>query len=161
MVKGSPAEAEKERGTSRGWFPLTVFKEVAMGFLSKILGPHGGGSTKPGFRAYCRTEYTSTQLEMLQMGYKENSNHEIFMPDTVWVGPRSKVYHSQDHCFGTAFGANGDAIPIPESEAVRRGLHRCKRCEWSKAPVPAPSRRPLGEARPVSRCKVVLGRGGR
>lgn len=66
-----------------------------MGFLSKIFAPFGGG-TKPGFQAYYRTEYTSTQLEMLQMGYKENSDHEIFMPDTVWIGPRSKVYHSCD-----------------------------------------------------------------
>lgn len=55
-----------------------------MGFLSKIFAPFGGG-TKPGFQAYYRTEYTSTQLEMLQMGYKENSDHEIFMPDTVWL----------------------------------------------------------------------------
>ena len=99
-----------------------------MGFLSKIFAPFGGG-TKPGFQAYYRTEYTSTQLEMLQMGYKENSDHEIFMPDTVWIGPRSKVYHSCDRCLGTSFGVSGGAIPIPESEAVRRGLHRCKRCE--------------------------------
>ena len=131
-----------------------------MGFLSKIFAPFGGG-TKPGFQAYYRTEYTSTQLEMLQMGYKENSDHEIFMPDTVWIGPRSKVYHSCDRCLGTSFGVSGGAIPIPESEAVRRGLHRCKRCEWGRSPVPAPSQKPLSEARPVSRCKVVLGRGGR
>ena len=69
-----------------------------MGFLSKIFAPFGGG-TKPGFQAYYRTEYTSTQLEMLQMGYKENSDHEIFMPDTVWIGPRSKVGLSLQGCF--------------------------------------------------------------
>ena len=63
-----------------------------MGFLSKIFSTFEGG-TKPGFQPHCRTEYSPAQLEMLQMGYKENSAHEIFMPDTVWIGPRSKVYH--------------------------------------------------------------------
>lgn len=96
-----------------------------MGFLSKIFAPFGGG-TKPGFQAYYRTEYTSTQLEMLQMGYKENSDHEIFMPDTVWIGPRSKVYHSCDRCLGTSFGVSGGAIPTRKARQFAVGFTAAK-----------------------------------
>lgn len=72
------------------------------------------------------------RIEMLRQGYKENFEGEFFPPDTVWTAPGSKVYHALDHC--TATGDYIDGCPLPESEAIRQGLRRCKRCEWLKVP---------------------------
>lgn len=86
-----------------------------MGFLSGLFG---------------RKEKPVDRIEMLRKGYKENFDGEFFPPDTVWAAPGSKVYHVGDHCTGT--GGQVDGGPLPESEAIRQGLRRCKRCEWPK-----------------------------
>lgn len=75
------------------------------------------------------------RIEMLRKGYKENFEGEFFPPDTVWAAPGSKVYHVGDHCSATGGQVDGD--PLPESEAIRRGLRRCKRCEWPKGSISA------------------------
>lgn len=61
---------------------------------------------------------TDDQVEMLRAGYKENSAHEIFPPDTVWASPRSEVYHFGDSCGSVILP---DVVPIGEGEALRRG----------------------------------------
>lgn len=94
---------------------------------------------------------TDEQVEMLRSGYKENFDNEIFEPGTVWAIPRSKVYHYRDVCCGTVLA---EAVPIAEGEALRRGLHRCKKCDWHGTPVPAPSDSPMPDRRPVSKAKV-------
>ena len=124
-----------------------------MGFLSKIFGAaHGGGFSASVGSSMLEITRTDEQSEMLRNGYKENFSHEIFAPDTVWVGPRSKVYHFLDSC---SSGVLPDgSVAIPEGEALRRGLHRCKKCDWGNVPVPPPASKPMRDARPVSRCKV-------
>ena len=52
---------------------------------------------------------TDEQVEMLRAGYKENSAHEIFPPDTVWASPRSEVYHFGDSCGSVILP---DVVPI-------------------------------------------------
>ena len=81
---------------------------------------------------FSRKEKPVDRIEMLRKGYKENFDGEFFPPDTVWAAPGSKVYHAMDHC--TATGDYVDGGPLSESEAIRRGLRRCKRCEWLKVP---------------------------
>ena len=94
---------------------------------------------------------TDEQVEMLRAGYKENAAHEIFPPDTVWASPRSEVYHFGDSCGSVILP---DVVPIGEGEALRRGLRRCKKCDWHGAPVPAPGSSPEPVRTPVSRAKV-------
>lgn len=94
---------------------------------------------------------TDEQVEMLRAGYKENSAHEIFPPDTVWASPRSEVYHFGDSCGSVILP---DVVPIGEGEALRRGLRRCKKCDWHGAPVPAPGSSPEPVRTPVSKAKV-------
>ena len=97
---------------------------------------------------------TEKQEAMLRSGYKESFDHEIFPPDTVWAGHRSKVYHYSDIC-SNGEGDN-DWQPLSEGEALRRGLHRCKKCDWHGAPVPAPLKRPGKPVKPVSHVKVKV-----
>lgn len=94
---------------------------------------------------------TDEQVAMLRAGYKENAAHEIFLPDTVWASPRSEVYHFVDSCGSVILP---DVVPIGEGEALRRGLRRCKKCDWHGAPVPAPGSSPEPVRTPVSRAKV-------
>ena len=84
-------------------------------------------------------------------GFKENSAHEIFPPDTVWASPRSEVYHFGDSCGSVILP---DVVPIGEGEALRRGLRRCKKCDWHGAPVPAPGSSPEPVRTPVSKATV-------
>ena len=124
-----------------------------MGLFSK-LGLRASGSV-----SFSETviERTDAQVEMLRNGYRENWDHEIFPPDTVWFNSRSKAYHSSDCCAGYAIT---DAVPYPEAEGVRRGLHRCSRCEWYGPDVPPPCKRPAKPARPVSKSVVRPARRG-
>lgn len=94
---------------------------------------------------------TDEQAEMLRAGYKENAAHEIFPPDTVWASPRSGVYHFGDSCGSVILP---DVVPIGEGEALRRGLRRCKKCDWHGVPVPAPGSSPEPVRTPVSKAKV-------
>lgn len=121
-----------------------------MGFLSKLFGGKQNAEQVGSVQAtmYCLTK-TPEQVEMLCNGYKRTVDDEIFPPDTVWVGPRSKVYHYLDSCCGYVL-ADG-TIPLPESEALRLGLHRCKKCDWHGVPVPEPGTKSVSMAKPVSR----------
>lgn len=94
---------------------------------------------------------TDEQEAMLRAGCKESTVHEIFEPDTVWVVPRSGVYHFEDFCGSVILP---DAVPMGEAEALRRGLRRCKKCDWHGAPVPAPGTSPEPVRTPVSKVKV-------
>ena len=99
-----------------------------------------------------RIDRTDEQIKMLRNGYKENFDNEIFAPDTVWAGPRSKVYHCLDCCVDGIVIADG--IPMPESEALRRGLRRCKKCDWGNIPIPSPGKKPITRSKPISRASV-------
>ena len=114
-----------------------------MGLFSKLFGGSARHEHPSSYDDYIR---------LMQQGYKESRDREVFPPDTVWAGRRSKVYHSSDAQWCGAGAFPEDAEPMPEAEAVRRGLHRCKRCEWpvGSAP-PEPARRALPLARPVMR----------
>ena len=120
-----------------------------MGLLSKLFGI----STSVGIERQ-EISWTDAQVDMLKRGYKRNFNDELFPPDTVWAGPRSKVYHVSDSCSDGVVLSGYD--PIPESEGVRRGLHRCKKCTWGKTPVPAPCRRPVTKVKPVSQASIRI-----
>lgn len=128
-----------------------------MGLFSKLL-PRSkvefSGSVTASERVIERTD---KQVDMLRSGYRENWDHEIFAPDTVWFSSRSKVYHSSDCCAGSFLSG---ASPYPEAEGVRRGLTRCKKCEWHGAAIPKPCKRPAQPARPVSKATVRPARRG-
>lgn len=98
-----------------------------------------------------KVEWTDKQREMLRNGYKETFDNEIFPPDTVWAGSHSKVYHYSDCCAGVGIA---DGEPMPESEALRRGLRRCKKCDWHGTPVPSPGKKPVPKSKPVSKAVV-------
>lgn len=117
-----------------------------MGLFSRLSGSSGAYKTV--------IEYSEKQQGLLQAGYKVNDAYEIFSPDTVWIGPRSKVYHAEDCCAGFFVT---DAVPFPEAEGVRRGLHRCKKCEWRSAEIPKACKRPAKPSRPVSKANVRKG----
>lgn len=131
-----------------------ALKEVLlMGLLSALFGKKQAPTMSFSIGAELRRiSYTDEQVEMLKSGYKESRYHEIFSPDTVWFGPRSQVYHSSDCCSGCVISE--DPIAVPEKEAIRRGLRRCRKCEWPDAPIPSPSLRPMRNSRPVSKCEV-------
>lgn len=128
-----------------------------MGLFSKLL-PRSkvefSGSVTASERVIERTD---KQVDMLRNGYKENWEHEIFKPDTVWFGARSKVYHCSDCCNGSFVSG---ATPYPEAEAVRRGLTRCKKCEWHGAAIPKPCKHPAQPSKPVSKASVRPARRG-
>ena len=115
-----------------------------MGLISKLLSFLGASVPTVGNEEY---------IDLMQDGYKETIDREIFPPDTVWAGSKSKVYHSTD-----GNGCSGylpeDVDAMPEAEAIRRGLHRCKLCEWPKGSMPPePAPNPLPLAKPVARRK--------
>ncbi len=67
-------------------------------------------------------------------GYQE-WDWEYYDPDTVWLAGRNgKTYHSSPYC--NSYIKFTDPIPLPECEAVRRKLKRCKRCQWKSEPPP-------------------------
>lgn len=70
-------------------------------------------------------------MKRLRDGWKMDVDGKVHPPDTVWVSPRSKVYHHMDYCRG-AYLEN--ATPMPEKKAIRLGLHYCSRCDWSYTP---------------------------
>lgn len=124
-----------------------------MGFLSMLFGKKQTPTMSVSIGSELRRiSYTDEQVEMLESGYKESCDHEIFSPDTVWFAPRSQVYHASDCCSGCII--SDDPIAVPEKEAVRRGLRRCKKCEWPDTAIPSPSIRPMRNSRPVSKCDV-------
>ena len=104
-------------------------------------------------------EYSNRDLDLLDKGYRQNCDHEIFEPDTVWISPRAKqYYHSSDLCNGYFLD---NAIPYPEAEGVRRGLTRCNKCHWDSPDIPRPCRRPAMPAQPVSIALVRPARRGK
>lgn len=100
-----------------------------------------------------RVEWSDEQERLKRAGYKEAGDFELFPPDTVWVGSGSKVYHYSDFCIDGI--QLRDALPLSESEALRRGLRRCKKCDWHGVPVPAAGQRPAPAVKPLSRAKVT------
>lgn len=71
----------------------------------------------------------------------------VYPPDTVFVCLNSRVYHSVPYSKSCPLN-NYKVLPVPESEAVRRGLRRCKKCQWP-APPPAPSPFPVEFSKPI------------
>lgn len=100
-----------------------------------------------------RVEWSDAQERLIRDGYKEAGDYELFPPDTVWATPRAKVYHYSDSCVDGIVLVDGEAMK--ESEALRRGLRRCMRCDWHGVSVPAPGKRPSSKVKPVSRAKVT------
>lgn len=45
--------------------------------------------------------------------------------DLVFVNKGSKVYHNDQMC---AMSRSVDCLEMKEKEAIKKGLHRCKRC---------------------------------
>lgn len=69
----------------------------------------------------------------LQSGWKMDAHERIHPPDTVWVGPRSKVYHCRDYCCGAIIAADG-IRSMTERKAISLGYRKCQRCDWDYNP---------------------------
>lgn len=72
-------------------------------------------------------------MKLLQSGLKRDMDGEIYPPDTVWVSPRSHVYHHMDYCRGCRISSGK---PMPESKAIKLGLRACSKCDWDYTPFP-------------------------
>lgn len=95
-------------------------------------------------------QMSDREFELVRGGYVPGNDGGYYPPDSVWVASGSKVYHAGGEC---GCGLNSaDAVLYPEAEAVRRGLRRCKKCEWpAQRPVPAPSKKVLKPSKAVAR----------
>lgn len=52
----------------------------------------------------------------------DNSSYDF---DVVFVNKGSKVYHCDQMC---AEGRSYNSVEMKEKEAIKKGLHRCKKC---------------------------------
>ena len=97
-------------------------------------------------------QMSDREFELVRGGFVPGHDDCYYPPDSVWVASGSKVYHAGGEC---CCGLEStDAFLYPEAEAVRRGLRRCKKCEWSaQRPVPAPSKKALKPSNAVARFK--------
>lgn len=91
-------------------------------------------------------------FEYINQGYPVFQGF-VYPKDTVFVLENSKTYHSSADSKSCHID-NSRFLPIPEAEAVRRGLHRCKRCSWNTSFPPAPSPYPVEFAKPI--CCVYI-----
>ena len=93
---------------------------------------------------------SNKEFKLRRDGYPQGADGSYYPPGTVWVVAGSRVYHS---CFVCGGGNElNEYVIVTESEAARRGLRRCKKCEWDvRYPVPAPSKKPLKSPKPVAR----------
>lgn len=92
--------------------------------------------------------------ELKKAGYKTtwDGKYELFYPpDTVFFYPGSLVYHYDTGC--GAWSCEKELEAVPEAEAVRRGMRRCKKCEWGDMPIPAPCIHEVSNAKPAYRFK--------
>lgn len=72
-------------------------------------------------------------MKRLESGWKRDCDGVVHPPDTVWVGPRSQVYHHMDYCRGCYISSGK---PMPEKKAIKLGLCRCSKCDWDYTPFP-------------------------
>lgn len=87
--------------------------------------------------------YNEKESRMIREGCKEGPNMVYYPPDTVFARKHSEVYHVENGCAGVGIlYREKDGYILPEAEALRRGLRRCKKCQW-KTPQPEPAKRPM------------------
>ena len=90
-------------------------------------------------------------ISLIKQGFPVFQGY-VYPTDTVFVCLNSTVYHSVPSSNSCPLN-DYRVFPIPESEAVRRGLRRCRKCRWSSPPPPPPpSSVPVKFSEPI--CQV-------
>jgi hypothetical protein len=82
---------------------------------------------------YSHSYISDKDMLLLKSGWKRDLNGVVHPPDTVWVRPRSHVYHHMDFCQGGYFEKS---TSMTEMAAERLGLRRCSKCDWDYIPFP-------------------------
>lgn len=72
-------------------------------------------------------------MKLLQSSWKRDCDGMVHPPDTVWVAPRSQVYHHMDYCHGRRIFSGKS---MSEKKAVKLGLCRCSKCDWDYTSFP-------------------------
>lgn len=91
-------------------------------------------------------------LSYVKQGYPVFQGY-VYPLDTVFVLGNSKTYHSSADSKSCSINQSR-TLPIPESEAVRRGFRRCKRCHWKTPVPPTASPYPVEIAKPI--CSIYV-----
>lgn len=106
-----------------------------MGILSALFGKRKSIpiATVEISAKYSHDYISDTDMKRMQSGWKRDMDGIVHPPDTVWVGPRSQVYHHMDYCRGSRICSGK---PMPEKKAVKLGLRPCSKCEWDYIPFP-------------------------